>query len=165
MLVHEEGRALNGSCFERGGKWRNKKPRTQLFQPRNENEYHRSSLFHLVEKKNFSLVVHSVMSNKHKKSHKVDHSDDSSSESFSSSDKGEEQDEKLREIKQTFKKKGPADFDRIALLGRGDVGRVYLVKMKGTDTLFAMKVLRKADMIQRNKVNRGGSIGSISDDT
>ncbi len=93
------------------------------------------------------------MSNKHKKANKPDHSDDSSmSESSSSSDKGEEQDEKLREIKQTFKKKGPADFERIALLGRGDVGRVYLVKMKGTDTLFAMKVLKKADMIQRNKV-------------
>jgi serine/threonine protein kinase len=40
------------------------------------------------------------------------------------------------------------------LLGRGDVGRVYLVKMKETETLFAMKVLKKADMIQRNKVKR-----------
>jgi protein-serine/threonine kinase len=92
------------------------------------------------------------MSSRHKKASKADRSDDSSSESSSSSDKGEEQDEKLREIKQTFKKKGPSDFERVALLGRGDVGRVYLVKMKESDTLFAMKVLKKADMIQRNKV-------------
>jgi protein-serine/threonine kinase len=94
------------------------------------------------------------MSSRHKKASKADRSDDSSSESSSSSDKGEEQDEKLREIKQTFKKKGPSDFERVALLGRGDVGRVYLVKMKESDTLFAMKVLKKADMIQRNKVKR-----------
>ena len=34
---------------------------------------------------------------------------------------------------------GPSSFQKLALLGRGDVGKVYLVKEKKTDKLFAMK--------------------------
>lgn len=34
---------------------------------------------------------------------------------------------------------GPGCFQKIRLLGRGDVGRVYLVREKKTDKLFAMK--------------------------
>mmetsp|Transcript_45239 Transcript_45239/g.73682 ORF Transcript_45239/g.73682 Transcript_45239/m.73682 type:complete len:447 (+) Transcript_45239:144-1484(+) len=49
---------------------------------------------------------------------------------------------------------GPQDFQKIKLLGRGDVGRVYLVNLKGTDKLFAMKALSKAEMLDRNKVKR-----------
>lgn len=30
-------------------------------------------------------------------------------------------------------------FTKVRLLGRGDVGKVYLVKQKGTDKLLAMK--------------------------
>jgi hypothetical protein len=52
-----------------------------------------------------------------------------------------------------FSTMGPADFEKIKLLGRGDVGKVYLVRLKGTEKLFAMKVLRKEEMIQRNKVS------------
>lgn len=44
------------------------------------------------------------------------------------------------------------DFERIKLLGRGCIGHVYLVRLKGTDQLYAMKVLRKADMVRLNKV-------------
>ena len=36
-----------------------------------------------------------------------------------------------------------SDFVRIKLIGKGDVGKVYLVKEKATDQLFAMKVLSK----------------------
>jgi protein-serine/threonine kinase len=49
---------------------------------------------------------------------------------------------------------GPEDFVRIKLLGRGDVGKVYLVRMKDSDQLYAMKVLDKREMISRNKVKR-----------
>lgn len=45
-------------------------------------------------------------------------------------------------------------FDKIRLLGRGDVGKVYLVKEKSSNKLYAMKVLSKAEMIQRNKIKR-----------
>lgn len=34
---------------------------------------------------------------------------------------------------------GPSSFVKIKMLGKGDVGRVYLVKEKKTDKLFAMK--------------------------
>ncbi|WFC97113.1 serine/threonine protein kinase, AGC [Malassezia brasiliensis] len=45
-------------------------------------------------------------------------------------------------------------FQHIKLLGKGDVGRVYLVQEKETGRLYAMKVLSKAEMVKRNKVKR-----------
>lgn len=58
----------------------------------------------------------------------------------------------LKEIKATFDFKGPKDFQKIRILGKGGVGRVYLVQLKGTEKLFAMKVLKQEEMISRNKV-------------
>lgn len=61
---------------------------------------------------------------------------------------------------------GPHSFEKIRLLGKGDVGRVYLVREKPTSVdiepdgspspprLYAMKVLNKKEMIQRNKIKR-----------
>lgn len=65
---------------------------------------------------------------------------------------------------------GPEDFRKVKLLGKGDVGKVYLVQRKvrtiplgcpsrpyvaqDTGQYFAMKVLSKQEMIQRNKVKR-----------
>jgi hypothetical protein len=46
------------------------------------------------------------------------------------------------------------DFAQIGMLGRGDVGRVYLVRKRGSSRLLAMKVLSKKDMIKRKKVDR-----------
>ena len=48
----------------------------------------------------------------------------------------------------------PSDFRTLKLLGKGDVGRVYLVQEKETARLYAMKVLSKAEMVKRNKVKR-----------
>lgn len=49
---------------------------------------------------------------------------------------------------------GPECFEKVKLLGKGDVGKVYLVKEKATLRLYAMKVLNKKEMIQRNKIKR-----------
>lgn len=49
---------------------------------------------------------------------------------------------------------GPSTFSSIQLLGKGDVGRVYLVQNKEDGQLYAMKVLAKAEMIKRNKIKR-----------
>eukprot|EP00002_Diphylleia_rotans_P022114 TRINITY_DN4327_c0_g1_i3.p1 TRINITY_DN4327_c0_g1~~TRINITY_DN4327_c0_g1_i3.p1 ORF type:complete len:444 (+),score=76.13 TRINITY_DN4327_c0_g1_i3:67-1398(+) len=49
---------------------------------------------------------------------------------------------------------GPNDFVRLQLLGKGDVGRVYLVKEKLSGELFAMKVLHKKELLKRKKVDR-----------
>lgn len=40
------------------------------------------------------------------------------------------------------------------MLGKGDVGKVYLVREKQTHKLYAMKVLSKKEMIKRNKIKR-----------
>jgi protein-serine/threonine kinase len=45
-------------------------------------------------------------------------------------------------------------FQKIKLIGKGDVGKVYLVKHIETDKLYAMKILDKKEMIKRNKVKR-----------
>lgn len=34
---------------------------------------------------------------------------------------------------------GPSDFEKVRMLGKGDVGRVYLVKHKVTEKLYALK--------------------------
>lgn len=49
---------------------------------------------------------------------------------------------------------GPQSFEKIRPLGKGDFGRVYLVREKATNRLYAMKVLSKKEMIQRNKIKR-----------
>ncbi|KAF7723505.1 serine/threonine protein kinase, AGC [Apophysomyces ossiformis] len=49
---------------------------------------------------------------------------------------------------------GPDSFTKIRLLGRGDVGKVYLVKEKQSGELYALKVLSKKEMIKRNKIKR-----------
>ena len=45
-------------------------------------------------------------------------------------------------------------FEKIQLIGRGDVGKVYLVREKVSDNYYAMKVLDKREMIKRNKIKR-----------
>lgn len=49
---------------------------------------------------------------------------------------------------------GPSSFLKIKMLGKGDVGRVYLVREKKTSKLYAMKVLSKKEMIERKKIKR-----------
>ncbi|KAH9963166.1 Pkinase-domain-containing protein [Russula dissimulans] len=49
---------------------------------------------------------------------------------------------------------GPSSFQKIKLLGRGDVGKVFLVREKKSGKLYAMKVLSKKEMIQRKKIKR-----------
>ncbi|KAF9429082.1 serine/threonine protein kinase, AGC, partial [Entomortierella beljakovae] len=48
----------------------------------------------------------------------------------------------------------PSSFVKIRLLGKGDVGKVYLVRQKESDRFYAMKVLSKKEMIKRNKIKR-----------
>ncbi|KAL9059013.1 MAG: hypothetical protein Q9162_001401 [Coniocarpon cinnabarinum] len=48
----------------------------------------------------------------------------------------------------------PSSFDKVKLIGKGDVGKVYLVKERRSDRLYAMKVLSKKEMIKRNKIKR-----------
>lgn len=49
---------------------------------------------------------------------------------------------------------GPSSFEKIKLLGQGDVGKVYLVREKRSHKLYAMKVLSKQDVVSRHKIKR-----------
>lgn len=49
---------------------------------------------------------------------------------------------------------GPHSFRKLKLLGKGGAGTVYLVVLRGTDMVYAMKELTKEDMIKRDKVLR-----------
>ncbi|KAM3165593.1 Protein kinase domain-containing protein [Lachancea thermotolerans] len=49
---------------------------------------------------------------------------------------------------------GPQSFEKIKLLGQGDVGKVYLVKEKKTNRLYALKIFSKEEMIKRKKIKR-----------
>ncbi|CAO3672718.1 unnamed protein product [Umbelopsis ramanniana] len=71
--------------------------------------------------------------------------------------------QKLKSLRRTYSSNsvkikrievGPSSFVKCKLLGRGDVGKVFLVRQKATDKLFAMKVLSKKEMIKRNKIKR-----------
>jgi len=44
------------------------------------------------------------------------------------------------------------DFEIMALIGKGSFGKVFQVKKKDTGKIFAMKVLRKDTIIERNQV-------------
>uniref|UniRef100_A0A7S1IKP2 non-specific serine/threonine protein kinase n=1 Tax=Eutreptiella gymnastica TaxID=73025 RepID=A0A7S1IKP2_9EUGL len=48
----------------------------------------------------------------------------------------------------------PKDFKAIRLLGKGDVGQVYMVVKQDTKEVYAMKMLKKKDILSRNKIHR-----------
>lgn len=49
----------------------------------------------------------------------------------------------------------PQQFHKVKLLGKGDVGKVYLVYADGhADIPFAMKVIEKEEIVEREKVHR-----------
>merc|ERR1719350_469998 len=47
---------------------------------------------------------------------------------------------------------GPDDFDPIKVIGKGAFGEVRLVQKVDTGHVFAMKILRKADMVEKEQV-------------
>lgn len=47
---------------------------------------------------------------------------------------------------------GVEDFDALKVIGRGAFGEVRLVQKKDTGHVYAMKVLRKADMLEKEQV-------------
>ncbi|CAH2067879.1 unnamed protein product [Thlaspi arvense] len=49
---------------------------------------------------------------------------------------------------------GISDFRLLKRLGNGDIGSVYLVELRGTNTYFAMKVMDRASLASRNKLLR-----------
>lgn len=44
------------------------------------------------------------------------------------------------------------DFEMISIIGKGSYGKVSLVKKKDTGQLYALKVLKKSEIVRRNQV-------------
>jgi protein-serine/threonine kinase len=57
-------------------------------------------------------------------------------------------------VKTTPNEKTFTDFAKLSLIGKGAVGKVYVVVEKDTFMMYAMKVLSKQEMIAREKVGR-----------
>lgn len=47
---------------------------------------------------------------------------------------------------------GPDDFELLKVLGKGSFGKVFLVRMLLTGQVYAMKVLKKSDVVRRRQV-------------
>lgn len=47
---------------------------------------------------------------------------------------------------------GLDDFESLKVIGRGAFGEVRLVQKKDTGHIYAMKILRKADMLEKEQV-------------
>ena len=45
-------------------------------------------------------------------------------------------------------------FENIKVIGRGSFGKVYLVRKKDTGEYFAMKILRKDKLIEKNLIEK-----------
>nr|AML79013.1 putative LOV domain-containing protein [Maesa lanceolata] len=60
----------------------------------------------------------------------------------------------IQKITATGEKIGLNHFKPIRPLGCGDTGSVYMVELKGSDELYAMKAMDKSVMLNRNKVHR-----------
>lgn len=50
---------------------------------------------------------------------------------------------------------GVEDFEPLKVIGRGAFGEVRLVQKKDTGHVYAMKILRKADMLEKEQVSLG----------
>lgn len=48
---------------------------------------------------------------------------------------------------------GVEDFEPLKVIGRGAFGEVRLVQKKDTGHVYAMKILRKADMLEKEQVS------------
>jgi len=53
------------------------------------------------------------------------------------------------------------DFIKLKVIGRGSFGKVFKVQKKDTNEVFAMKVLNKADVAERNEVTHARAENSI----
>ena len=58
-------------------------------------------------------------------------------------------------VEETQKKTGSVskkDFQMLSVIGKGSYGKVLLVKKNDTGELYALKVLKKSEILRRNQV-------------
>lgn len=73
------------------------------------------------------------------------------SDSGDSGSEREGDDQALKEFESDgFEKLGPQDFELLRVVGQGSFGKVFQVRKKGTSEIYAMKVMRKQNILKRN---------------
>ena len=60
--------------------------------------------------------------------------------------------QETRHLRQTRHKLTVDDFEQLDIIGRGAFGEVRLCRRVGTEDIFAMKKLRKAEMVAKGQV-------------
>ncbi len=65
---------------------------------------------------------------------------------------GKLQDEEYKRTQAIKKKIKLDDFDMIAIIGRGAFGEVRVVRKHDTQQVFAMKIMKKTEMLKKNQV-------------
>lgn len=63
---------------------------------------------------------------------------------------GDDQVRKEFEDGNGLEKLGPQDFELLRVVGQGSFGKVFQVRKKGTSEIYAMKVMRKQNILKRN---------------
>lgn len=66
----------------------------------------------------------------------------------------EDVEKKMGEVKIDPKKVKVDDFDTLKIIGRGAFGEVRLVRKKDNKQIYAMKKMKKTEMVKRNQVER-----------
>ncbi|XP_024516614.1 serine/threonine-protein kinase AtPK2/AtPK19 isoform X1 [Selaginella moellendorffii] len=61
--------------------------------------------------------------------------------------------EQQQEFDDTTRKLGPGDFELLNLVGQGAFGKVFQVRLKGSSDIYAMKVMRKDKVLEKNYVD------------
>jgi p70 ribosomal S6 kinase len=64
--------------------------------------------------------------------------------------KGPLSDDELDDVKKENEGVGLDDFEVLKLVGQGAFGKVYQVRKKGTSEIYAMKVMRKDKVVEKN---------------
>ena len=87
--------------------------------------------------------------------------------SLSLANEGKFHDSSFGDVSSVPVKVGLDDFEMISVIGKGAYGKVYLVRKRGTELLFAMKVLKKASIVVYSKLHEHTTVRcyywSISD--
>lgn len=63
---------------------------------------------------------------------------------------GDDQVQKESDGDNGLEKLGPQDFELLRVVGQGSFGKVFQVRKKGTSEIYAMKVMRKQNILKRN---------------
>ena len=91
--------------------------------------------------------------NKPEKQMNIESLDSSLKDTMNETQGGDDENEdegKIENLMEPTKKISLNDFIRLKVIGRGSFGKVYLVRHRNTGLAYAMKILKKDQLIKKN---------------